>query len=227
MLNTFRNKHYCTTGVEREYASKCLAFNFFPLLREFSQWNIAASVPGLRARSCNMLSINQICITKLSASPLGCPGARPFAYRTVRRSQESLQTGATAEPAVHTAQEMKLEWQKKKWECSPGRVKYAGTLQRLCRDYQAAVSRCRKTYRCPRQRCHRVDDSARRGPWEGSPHLPESPWTCRAILGLPGPLLMWEDFPSLIALQDRLTKGKWGLAPCPPDSRGSACFLAL
>ena len=26
---------------------------------------------------------------------------------------------------------------KKKWERSPGRVKYAGALQRLCRDYKA------------------------------------------------------------------------------------------
>lgn len=63
---------------------------------------------------CNTLSINQICITKLSANPLGCPGAGPFAYRTVRRSQESLQTPVTAEPAVHIALEMKLEWQKRK-----------------------------------------------------------------------------------------------------------------
>lgn len=84
----------------------------FFFLWEFSQWNIAASVSGLRVFFCNMLSINQICITKLSASPLGCPGAGPFAYRTVRRSQESLQTPVTAEPAVHTALEMKLEWQK-------------------------------------------------------------------------------------------------------------------
>lgn len=84
----------------------------FFFLWEFSQWNIAASVSGLRVFFCNMLSINQICITKLSASPLGCPGAGPFAYRTVRRSQESLQTPVTAEPAVHIALEMKLEWQK-------------------------------------------------------------------------------------------------------------------
>lgn len=112
MLKTYWNKCYRTSGVERNMHQNAwhLIFFFFP--REFSQWNIAASVSGLRVFFCNMLSINQICITKLSASPLGCPGAGPFAYRTVRRSQESLQTPVTAEPAVHTALEMKLEWQK-------------------------------------------------------------------------------------------------------------------
>lgn len=111
MLKTYWNKCYCTSGVERNMHQNAWHLIFF-FLREFSQWNIAASVSGLRVFFCNMLSINQICITKLSASPLGCPGAGLFAYRTVRRSQESLQTPVTAEPAVHTTLEMKLEWQK-------------------------------------------------------------------------------------------------------------------
>lgn len=47
-------------------------------------WNITCGVGGLRTRSSNMLSLNQICISKLSAGLLHCPGAGLFAYRTVR-----------------------------------------------------------------------------------------------------------------------------------------------
>ena len=48
------------------------------------KYNLWCVRPVSGARSGNMLSLNQICISNPSAGVLHCPGAWPFAYRTVR-----------------------------------------------------------------------------------------------------------------------------------------------